>query len=103
MLILLITPVLSVLSFSSPSNESREQVTLVAILEDQGDPKRWDTLIQPALDELKMRHPELNIQINYTAYPYDRAKSQMINEIPNQIHADLVNDNNSWLLVSTFP
>jgi hypothetical protein len=26
-------------------------VTLVPILEDQGDPKRWDTLIQPALDE----------------------------------------------------
>jgi multiple sugar transport system substrate-binding protein len=103
MIILLITPVLSVLSFSSPSNESREQVTLVAILEDQGDPKRWDTLIQPALDELKTRHPELNIQINYIAYPYDRAKSQMINEIPNQIHVDLVNDNISRLLVSTFP
>jgi hypothetical protein len=38
MLILLITPVLSIPSYSTPSDESREQVTLVAILEDQGDP-----------------------------------------------------------------
>src|SRR5262245_6377814 len=97
MLILLVTPVLSVPSFSSPSDESREQVTLVAILEDQGDPKRWDTLIEPALDKLKTRHPELNIQINYTAYPYDLAKKQMINEISNQTHVDLISLDQIWL------
>jgi multiple sugar transport system substrate-binding protein len=97
MLILLIPPVLSIPGYSSPSDESREQVTLVAILEDQGDPKRWDTLIQPALDELKTRHPELNIQINYTTYPYDRVKTKMINEISNQTHVDLVSLDQIWL------
>jgi multiple sugar transport system substrate-binding protein len=97
MLILLITPVSSIPSYSSPSDESREQVTLVAILEDQGDPKRWDTLIQPALDELKTRHPELDIQINYTTYPYDQAKTQMISEISNQTHVDLISLDQIWL------
>jgi uncharacterized membrane protein YvbJ len=78
--ILLITPISNFQSYASPSNESKEQVTLVAILEDQGDPERWDALIQPAIDELKMRHPTLNIRINYTTFPYDQAKTQMISE-----------------------
>jgi multiple sugar transport system substrate-binding protein len=95
--ILLITPISNFQSYASPSNESKEQVTLVAILEDQGDPERWDALIQPAIDELKMRHPDLNIRINYTTFHYDQAKTQMISEISNQTKVDLISLDQIWL------
>jgi multiple sugar transport system substrate-binding protein len=95
--ILLITPISNFQSYASPSNESKEQVTLIAILEDQGDPERWDALIQPAIDELKMRHPDLNIRINYTTFPYDQAKTQMISEISNQTKVDLISLDQIWL------
>jgi multiple sugar transport system substrate-binding protein len=94
---MLITPISNFQSYASPSNESKEQVTLIAILEDQGDPKRRDALIQPAIDELKMRHPDLNIRINYTTFPYDQAKTQMISEISNQTKVDLVSLDQIWL------
>ncbi len=77
-------------SYASPSVDKKKQVTLFAILEDQGDPDRWKTLIQPALEEMRTRHPDLDIQINYTTYPYDQAKKEMLDAISNQSQVDLV-------------
>ena len=61
-------------SYGGVSDDDKKQVTLLAILEDQGDPERWKTLIQPAIEEMRSKHPDLDIKINYTAYPYDQAK-----------------------------
>ncbi|HEY9491672.1 MAG TPA: hypothetical protein VIP56_06775 [Nitrososphaeraceae archaeon] len=41
---------------------------LTAILEDQGEPGRWKFLFQPAMQELRARHPAIDIQLNYTAH-----------------------------------
>ena len=43
---------------------------LSGLLDDQGDPDRWKSLILPGIRELRNRHPDLDIQINYTTYPY---------------------------------
>jgi len=65
-------------SYASSIDNKKEQITLLAILEDQGDAERWKTLIQPAVEEMRSKHPDLDIKINYTAYPYDQAKKQML-------------------------
>ena len=41
---------------------------LTAILEDQGEPGRWKFLFQPAMQELRARHPAIDIQLNYTTH-----------------------------------
>jgi multiple sugar transport system substrate-binding protein len=84
-------------SDASPSIDKKKQVTLFSILEDQGDPDRWKTLIQPAVEEMRTRHPDLDIQINYTAYPYDQAKKEMLDAISNQSQVDLVSLDQIWL------
>src|SRR5690242_2781209 len=48
------------------AQQKKQQVTLTAILEDQGDPVRWKSLVQPSLQELRVRHPDIDIHINYT-------------------------------------
>ena len=52
----------------------KQEVKLSALLEDQGDPERWKSLILPSLQELRNRHPDLNIQLNYTTYPYNEMR-----------------------------
>jgi multiple sugar transport system substrate-binding protein len=52
------------ISFAVTSTGQKRQITLTAILEDQGDPTRWNTLILPALQELRARHPDKDIQLN---------------------------------------
>jgi multiple sugar transport system substrate-binding protein len=84
-------------SYASPSVDKKKQVTLFAVFEDQGDPDRWKTLIQPAVEEMRTRHPDLDIQINYTTYPYDQAKQEMLDALSNQSQVDLVSLDQIWL------
>ncbi|MGA8404161.1 MAG: hypothetical protein WB664_05020, partial [Nitrososphaeraceae archaeon] len=53
-------------SFAVTPTDQKRQITLTAMLEDQGDPTRWNSLIIPALKELRTRHPDKDIQLNYT-------------------------------------
>jgi hypothetical protein len=40
---------------------------------------RWEKALIPiALQNLTSRHPELDIQVNYTILPYDDAREQML-------------------------
>ena len=84
-------------SYAGTSLDKRQQVTLIAVLEDQGDPDRWKTLIQPAIAEMRTRHPDLDLHINYTAYPYDQVKKQMLDALSNQTHVDLISLDQIWL------
>ncbi len=80
---------------TSPSLSQKKQVILTAILEDQGDPVRWKTLLGPAMQELKTRHPDMNIELNYTTYPYDQARMHMLGALTKV-------DFNPILLVSIY-
>jgi multiple sugar transport system substrate-binding protein len=52
-------------------------------------------LIEHALDEIKVNHPHMNIQLKYTEYPSNH--SQILNRIMNQTPADLVSIDQIWL------
>ena len=78
-------------------SQQKEQVTLTAILEDQGDPERWSALLQQSIQELNAKHPELDININYTTYPYDKTREQLLKVISEGIPVDLITVDQIWL------
>ena len=51
--------------------QTREQVFLTAILAEPRD--RWDILVPDALKILQERHPDIDVDINYTVLPYDNS------------------------------
>ena len=87
----------SSLSYSDASIDNKKQVTLIAILEDQGDPDRWDSLLHRSIQELNAKHPDLDIQINYTTYPYDETREQLLRLMSDKTPMDLVTVDQIWL------
>jgi multiple sugar transport system substrate-binding protein len=75
----------------------QKQITLTAILEDQGDPTRWKPLLQPAMQELKARHPDMKIELNYTTYPSAQTRTHILTALTNQTPVDLVSVDQIWL------
>ena len=47
---------------------AQKDITLRALLDNLADPGRWDTLIQPALQELRARHPDANINVKSISF-----------------------------------
>ena len=85
-----------------PSNQSstlldKTNVTLRGLFTDLGDPGRWIQLLQPALDELNTRHPDLNIELEYTDFLYNETRSQILNRISNGDPIDIVSVDQIWL------
>ena len=77
------------------SSEQKKQVTLTATLV---EPKpRWDILLKSAMQKLQERHPDKNIQINYTVLPYDVSRTKMLNLLGNRSSIDLVSIDQIWL------
>jgi multiple sugar transport system substrate-binding protein len=81
----------------SPSWAQKGQVSLTAILEDQGDPIRWQFLLQSAIEQLRTRHPDLDIAIKYTTYPYEKTEAEILKAIANQTPIDLITVDPIWL------
>jgi multiple sugar transport system substrate-binding protein len=80
------------------SADQRRQVTLVAVLDDQADPPRWlDWLLRPALEELKNRHPDLNITLEYRPVPYQNLHEEFSNAMSNQSAVDITTVDYIWL------
>src|ERR671933_792229 len=66
-----------------PSNQpstlfDKTNVTLRGLFDNLGDPGRWNKLLQPALDQLNRRHPDMNIQIEYTDFFYNETRSRIL-------------------------
>ena len=78
-------------------SQQKEQVTLRAILEDQGDPERWSPLLQKSIQELNAKHPELDININYTTYPYNETREQLLKAMSDKVPVDLITVDQIWL------
>jgi len=74
-----------------------KQVALTALLEDQGDPARWNSLLLPALDELRNRHPDMDIQLKWSTFPYAQARTELLRALTNQTSIDLVSLDQIWL------
>src|SRR6266496_2976434 len=83
---------------SSISAQKREQITLTIVLDDQGDPPRllkW--LFQPALQELRAKHPDKDIQIDYRPVPYLKLHKEFLKAMANQTPVDIMTVDQIWL------
>jgi len=77
--------------------QKKRQVVITAMLDDLGNVIKWDDLLQPAIQELKARHPDLNIQINYTTTPYNQTRNNLLNVLGNKSAIDLISVDQIWL------
>ncbi|MFL6484247.1 MAG: extracellular solute-binding protein [Nitrososphaera sp.] len=82
---------------SSTSLSDKTNVTLRGHLTDLGDPGRWNKLLQPALDELNRRHPDMNIQIEYTDSPYNETRDIILDSLSSGDSLDIVSVGDLWL------
>jgi multiple sugar transport system substrate-binding protein len=84
-----------------PSNQSsvidKTNVTLRGLFTDLANPGRWNQLLLPALDELNRRHPDMNIQLEYTDFPYNVTRNQILNRLSNGDPIDIVSVDQIWL------
>lgn len=61
------------------------------MLDDQGDPPRLlNMLFQPALQELRARHTDIDIQLDYRPLPYLNLRTQFLKAIANQTPVDIL-------------
>ena len=82
---------------SSTSLADKTNVTLRGHLTDLGDPGRWNQLLQPALDELNRRHPDMNIQIEYTDSLYNETRDIILDNLSSGDSLDFVSVGDLWL------
>jgi multiple sugar transport system substrate-binding protein len=85
-----------------PSNQSsvleKTNVTLRGLFTDLANPGRWNQLLQPALDELNRRHPDMNIQLEHTDFPYNETRNQILDRLSNGNNSvDIVSVDQIWL------
>jgi multiple sugar transport system substrate-binding protein len=84
---------------STSSVVDKTNVTLRAIFvtvpNEQGF-GNWKQLLQPALDELNRRHPEMNIQIEY-AEPYNEYRNTVLDILSNGNSVDIISIDQIWL------
>src|SRR5215204_6098618 len=77
----------------------KTNVTLRTILptvpNEQGN-GNWNLMLQPALDELNRRHPEMNIQIEY-AEPYNEYRNSILDTLSNGDPVDIISLDQIWL------
>jgi len=98
LIIALIVNIVAIPSSSAATLTTQKgQVILTALLEDQGDPARWNSLLKPALEELKGRHPSMDIQLKWTTFPYSQARVQMLRALTNHTPIDLISLDQIWL------
>jgi multiple sugar transport system substrate-binding protein len=77
--------------------QTRQKISLKAILVEPRD--RWDILLPDAIKILKARHPELDINLNYSVLPYadGSVRKSMQNTIENEVPIDLISVDQIWL------
>jgi multiple sugar transport system substrate-binding protein len=91
-----------------PSNQStigtlldKTNVTLTGLfggLEDAPGRWQWNQLLQPALDELNRRHPDMNIQIEYDTSPfYNETRNRILDGLSNGDSVDIISVDQIWL------
>jgi multiple sugar transport system substrate-binding protein len=77
--------------------KQKQQVTLTAMLNNLGNPTKWDSLFQSSLSELRTRHPDMDINLSYKAFPYNQTRSQLLGALGNKTPIDLVSIDQIWL------
>jgi hypothetical protein len=85
-------------STSKSSLPDKTNVILRGIFDDLSKSGSWNQLLQPALDELNRRHPDINIQIEYDDFPYRDTRNQILDRLSNGNNSvDIVSVDQIWL------
>ena len=71
------------------------RVIFTTVPNEQGN-GNWNIMLQPALDELNRRHPEMNIQIEY-AEPYNEYRNSILDTLSNGDPVDIISLDQIWL------
>lgn len=84
---------------TSPSSITihKEKVTITTLLTDLSQKGRWETLMNKALQELRARHPDKDINIIYTEYPTNETRKRILEAMSNGTHIDLMSVDQIWL------
>jgi multiple sugar transport system substrate-binding protein len=77
--------------------QQKKQVVITAMFDNLGNVIKWDGLLQPAIEELQARHPDLNIQISYTTTPYNQTRTDLLHTLGNKSALDLISVDQIWL------
>jgi multiple sugar transport system substrate-binding protein len=77
--------------FNNQSVFAQAKQKLSSMFFDTERPNDWNTLIEKAMNELRQRHPDLDIQMDYRAIlPYNQIHSQITKALVNQTSIDLI-------------
>lgn len=81
--------------------QQEKQVTLTAMLTDNsgGNPSndQRERLFQPAMQELRARHPDIDIKINYIQSPYNKTRADMLAAFADRTPVDIILLDQIWL------
>jgi multiple sugar transport system substrate-binding protein len=79
----------------------KKQVTLTAMVTDNsgGNPSndQRERLFQPAIKELRARHPDMDIKINYMQTPYNQTEAHMLAALAHRTPVDIISIDQIWL------
>jgi multiple sugar transport system substrate-binding protein len=87
----------SALASPPPATSNDRAVVLTAMLTDLADPQRWPYLLEASLEELRKRHPEINIDLNYTIFPYNVTRTTLLQALSENRTVDIVSLDQIWL------
>jgi multiple sugar transport system substrate-binding protein len=82
---------------SISSSVEKTNVTLRGLFNVQVDPGRWNQLLQPALDELNIRHPDMKIELEYTEFFYPGTRNQIVDRLSKGETVDIISVDQIWL------
>jgi multiple sugar transport system substrate-binding protein len=85
------------LNQSSTSLADKTNVTLRGLFDLENYPGRWNQLLQPALDELNRRHPDMNIKLDYDEFSYPGTRNQILDRLSNGDPVDITSLDQIWL------
>jgi multiple sugar transport system substrate-binding protein len=82
---------------SISSSVEKTNVTLRGLFNVQNDPGNWNQLLQPALDELNRRHPDMNIELEYIEFFYPGTRNQVLDRLSKGETVDIISIDQIWL------
>jgi multiple sugar transport system substrate-binding protein len=85
------------LNQSSTSLVDKTNVTLRGLFNVHNDPGNWNQLLQPALDELNRRHPDMNIELEYMEFFYPETRNQILDRLSKGETVDIISIDQIWL------
>jgi multiple sugar transport system substrate-binding protein len=82
---------------STSTTLDKTNVTLRGLLNQQIDSGSWNRMLQPALDELNRRHPDMNIELDYDEFHYPGTRNQILDRLSSGETVDIISLDQIWL------